>query len=210
MKTRFHIELSQVVLEKYFAQNVTDKIIKANTSQDRVQYQFGHDYIHFDGSAFIEGFDYISLQTELIFKSIEKENFELAWCSIGQILHSWQDFYAHSNYVHLWLQKTQDPEPEKIDYKDQEIISSPSLQSGKNYGIFEFLALIPLISLLVKPLMPADSHAKMNLDSLNSGPAFEYAYYAAKFRTEDVIKQIIHQINCLNLGVDKLNAFLGK
>lgn len=210
MKTKFHIELSQVVLEKYFSQKIIDKIIKANTNQDRIQNQFGHDYIHFDGNAFSEGFDYISQQTELIYKSIAEGEFELAWDSLGRILHSWQDFYAHSNYVYIWLQKTQSPEPEKIDYKEQEIINSPSLRSGKNYGIFEFLSLIPLISLLVKPLMPTDSHAKMNLDSPKSGQAFFYAYYAAKLRTEDVTEQIIHQINHLNLSEEELNTFLGK
>jgi hypothetical protein len=210
MKTRFHIEISQLALEKYFSQNVIEKIIKANTRQDRIKFQFGHDYIHFDSSAFSEGFDYISQQTELIYESLLKGDFELAWCSLGRILHSWQDFYAHSNYVRIWLQKTPNPEPKKINYKDQEIIGSPNLRSGKNYGLFEFLALTPVISILVKPLMPSDSHAKMNLDSPNSSPAFDYAYYAAKSRTEDVIEQIINEINHLNLSEEMLNTFLGK
>jgi hypothetical protein len=210
MKTKFHIEISQMALEKYFSKNIIEKIIKANTNQDRIKFQFGHDYIHFDSSAFSEGFDYISQQTKLLYESLSKSDFDMAWRSLGRILHSWQDFYAHSNYVRIWLQKTPNPEPKNIDFKDQEIIGSPSLQSGKNYGLFEFLALLPMISILIKPLMPSDSHAKMNLDSPNSGPAFECAYFAAKSRTEYVIEQIINETKHLNLSEDKLNDFLGK
>lgn len=210
MKTRFHIEITQTVLERHFTQSPLKKIIRANIRQDRIKFQIGHDYIHFDGNAFVEGFEYISQQTKTLYKSVQKGNFEQAWISLGRILHSWQDFYAHSNYVQLWLQKTEDPDPKNVDYEDQEIIDSPYLQSGKNYGIFEFLALVPGISFLIKPLMPADSHAKMNLDSPKSGQAFEYAYFAAKLRTEDVIGQVLNLINGLNMSKDNKNSFLGK
>jgi hypothetical protein len=210
MKTRFHIEITRNALEKYFSPNALQRIIRANILQDRIKYQFGHDYIHFDSSAFIEGFDYIFEQLTKVYESVKNNEYQPAWKSLGRILHSWQDFYSHSNYVYLWLDKTSDPKPQHIDYDDQKIFTSPVLQSGKNYGIIEFIALVPGISILVKPFMPADSHAVMNLDCLKSGQAFQFAYHAAKKRTENVVKDIIAHLENKKVDNEKIKAFLGK
>ena len=210
MKTKFHIEITRDVLNQYFNQDVPKNIIRSNILQDRLKNQFGHDYIHFDSNAFIEGFEYISQQEKSLYQSLSAGDLEQAWKSLGRILHSWQDFYSHSNYVHIWLKKTENPDPQKINHADPEIMRSPVLQSGKNYGIIEFIALIPGVSLFVKPFMPPDSHAKMNLDSPKSGSAFKYAYSAAKKRTDDVIGQVLHHINGMETGEEKLRTFLGK
>ena len=210
MKTKFHIQITKNVLREYFSEDTVKKIVLANIKQDRPKFQFGHDYIHFDSNAFPEGFEYISQQIRLLETSISDDEMEQAWHSLGRILHSWQDFYSHSNYVELWIQKTENPKPEEIDWDDQEIINSSNLQSGKNYGIIEFIALLPGISSLVKPFMPADSHAKMNLDGPNSGPAFGYAYIAAKMKTKEVVEQIIDRLMRQNIAAEKIRIFLGK
>ncbi len=210
MKTKYHIEITQEVLKKHFSQDAIEKIIKENIKQDRINFQFGHDFIHFDGSAFTEGFEYISKQMSICYTSIMDGSIESAWTSLGRILHSWQDFYSHSNYVDLWMKKNGYLEPSRIDPDDQDIINSPALRSGKNYGMIEFLAMIPFISRVIKPLMPADSHAIMNLDSPESGPAFKYTYWAAKLRTEEVIEGILANLYHQDLSREKLNAFLGK
>jgi len=210
MKTKFHIEITEKVLKPYFSDEILRKIMTSNIKQDRLKFQIGHDYIHFDGSAFSEGFEYISQQTRILYKSLEKGNIKQAWTSLGRILHSWQDFYSHSNYVYIWLQKSDKSNPCNIDHKDLEIFKSPNLKSGKNYGILEFLAMIPGLSRLIKPLMPSDSHAKMNLDSPKSGSAFDYAYHAAKLRSKDVIEQIFDYINQQNFNRETVNAFMGK
>ncbi|KUK46008.1 MAG: hypothetical protein XD73_1117 [Anaerolinea thermophila] len=210
MKTKYHVEITQNVLQEYFSQENLKKIIKANIQQDRVKNQFGHDYIHFDGSAFSEGFTYIEDQKAILLKSVEDSDFQTAWAALGRILHSWQDFYSHSNYVQLWHQTTENPSPEEIDHNDPEIFNSPKLISGKNYGIIEFFAMVPGLSRLIKPLMPADSHAKMNLDSPKSGPYFEFAFIAAQKRTKQEINVILHQLFTLDIKREAIHVYLGK
>jgi len=210
MKTKYHKEITQKVLQKYFSQDSLDQIIRANLQQDRIKNQFGHDYIHFDGSAFAEGFSYIQEQETILFKSIEDSYFETAWAATGRILHSWQDFYSHSNYVQLWKQDSDCLAPEDIDHNDLKTINSPALQSGKNYGLIEFFALIPGLSRIIKPLMPEDSHAKMNLDSPKSGQFFQYAYIAAERRTKHIVDALLGQTQHRNMRTELIQAFLGK
>jgi len=210
MKTKYHIQITQKVLEEYFDQNAIDKIIKANIWQDRIKNQIGHDYIHFDGSAFSEGFAYIQTQESILYNAIEDYDYSEAWAATGRLLHSWQDFYSHSNYVQLWHQITENPSPEEIDHNDPEIFNAPKLKSGKNYGIIEFFAMIPGLSRLIKPLMPADSHAKMNLDSPKSGPYFEFAFIAAQKRTKQAINAILRQLFTLDIKGEAIHVFLGK
>lgn len=207
MKTKYHIEITHKALHQNFSSEALNTIIKANISQDRIRYQFGHDYIHFDSSAFSEGFDYIALQKKQILDSINLREYTLARQALGRITHSWQDFYSHSNYVRLWLTKAAPNSPENIEFNDREILSASNLKSGKNYGLVEFFALIPGISKLVTPLMPEDSHAKMNLDSPASGPHFFYAYWAAYKRTRHIYEQIILQLNVNDVATDKIDAF---
>lgn len=207
MKTKYHIEITRNALQPYFSPEALGGIIKTNVLQDRIKYQFGHDYIHFDGNAFAKGFAYIASQERIIFDQIKSRDYLTARKALGRITHSWQDFYSHSNYVKLWLTKAAGGTPEEINFNDKEIITSANLKSGKNYGLCEFFALIPGISKLITPLMPDDSHAKMNLDSPASGLHFTYAYWAAYKRTCHVHEQIIIQLNKNDITIDQINAF---
>lgn len=210
MKTKYHIQITQKVLEKYFNQNAIDKIIKANIWQDRIKNQIGHDYIHFDGSAFSEGFAYIKTQESILYNAIKDYDYSETWAATGRLLHSWQDFYSHSNYVQLWHQITGNPSPEEIDHNNPEIFNSPKLKSGKNYGIIEFFVMLPCLSKLIKPLMPVESHAIMNLDSPKSGPYFEFAFIAAQKRTKQEINAILRQLITLDVKGETIHIFLGK
>jgi hypothetical protein len=210
MRTKYHIEITQNVLQEYFSQENLEKIVRSNIQQDRVKNQIGHDYIHFDGSAFSEGFSYIEEHEAKLFRAIEDSDFKTARAVLGKILHSWQDFYSHSNYVQLWYQKEDRLDAEEIDHNDLEIFNSPELQSGKNYGLFELFALLPGLSKIIKPLMPEDSHAKMNLDSPKSGPFFNYAYTAAKRRTKHVLDALLEEMQYKNTKIELIKAFLGK
>ncbi len=66
---------------------------------------------------------------------------------------------------------------------DPELLRSPELRSGKVYLPWEALMIVGILEPLVKPLMPRDSHAWMNLDSPKQGYRFEYAVQAAIQRT---------------------------
>jgi hypothetical protein len=210
MRTKYHIEITQNVLQEYFSQENLEKIVRSNIQQDRVKNQIGHDYIHFDGSAFSEGFSYIKEQKAKLLKSVEDSDYQTARAALGRILHSWQDFYSHSNYVQLWYQKEGRIDVEEIDHKDLDIFNSTELKSGKNYGLIELFALLPGLSRIIKPFMPEDSHAKMNLDSPKSGPFFNYAYTAAKRRTKHVLDALLEEMQYKNTKIELIKAFLGK
>lgn len=203
MQTKYHIQITRNALEKEFSESALITIIKANTRQDRISHSIGHDHIHFDGSAFDQGFRYISHQENMFIKCVSSFNFEGARQALGRMTHSWQDFYSHSNYVKLWLDQNENSAPESIVTDDPEIMNHPDLESGKNYGVIEFIAMVPGLSRLIMPLMPGDSHARMNLDQPSSSPLFIYAYCAALNKTklvyDGLIQKLISSDVCLKL-----------
>jgi hypothetical protein len=75
------------------------------------------------------------------------------------------------------------PPASQIDPLDDTLVNSPALRSGRAYLPFGLISLIPLVGKWFGPLMPADSHARMHLDSADRGPMFEYALQAAVKRT---------------------------
>lgn len=194
MKTKYHIEITRNALQKHFSERALETVIQANIKQDRIAFQFGHDYIHFDGSAFESGFQFIAEQEKHAIEHLEHSEFDQARMALGRILHSWQDFFSHSNYVSLWLQQHQNHPSEEITIDDPKIFHHPDLESGKNYGVIEFFAMLPLLSTWIKPLMPADSHAKMNLDDPSASPDFEYAYWAAYKASVAAFDKLVQQV----------------
>ena len=172
--------------------------------------QFGHDYIHFDGSEFKAGFEYISNQKQAVMEGIQTGGFSFARRSLGRLTHTWQDFYSHSNYVKLWLSKKGRSRPDEIDFYDPDLINHPKLRSGKSYGLIELFAMLPLVSKWIKPHMPADSHARMNLDSPSSGDLFEFVFMAALKQTTATFEQLMGQIIHLDVKKEAIRSFLGK
>jgi hypothetical protein len=195
MNTKFHIEITRKALNIHFSSQALERIVTANTRQDRVAYMLGHDHIHFDGSTFNAGFRYISDQEKMLFEYLALNKYHQAQEAFGRITHSWQDLYSHSNYVQLWRQKHADLPPEAIIPNNPDILNHPNFASGKNYGLIEFLAMVPVLSSLIKPRMPSDSHAKMNLDSPASGPNFWFAYWAAYKATLAAYENLIEKVN---------------
>jgi len=195
MKTKYHVQITQRALGNQFSERALNTIIKANNWQDRIVNQFSHDEIHFDGSAFDAGFDYIAGQEQILMEHLQKEEYQQSWQAFGRIAHSWQDFFSHSNYVRLWLNIHGNCPPEEITIDDADILTHPKLASGKNYGVIEMIAMLPGISLLVKPLMPPDSHTHMNLDSPSAGLEFNYTYWAALKATSAVYENVMVRIH---------------
>jgi len=72
-------------------------VIAANDAQDVLQ---ADSKRHFDNCCFEEGVEYIKEE----WKNVELEtNFELALAAFGRLLHTVQDFYAHSNWMEIHL-----------------------------------------------------------------------------------------------------------
>ena len=187
MLKQIHEKILRRAVGETFSARALEAITAANLHQDILPAQIGHDEYHFDNNALERSRSYIEEQRSLITPAIERGQGLTAWQAFGRLTHSAQDFYSHSNYVDLWLacQPTgMEPAPSEIDPVDDALIENPALRSGKFYYPLEAFSFVPGLRRLVKPLLPRDSHAWMNLDSARSGPLFEFAFQAAIKRTK--------------------------
>ena len=186
MLTQYHIEIMLTSLGGRFSPLAMSVIIQANVGQDRLAGQVGHDEFHFDNNAFEKTYAYIEEQRDLVVSSLKSGDANSAWQAFGRFLHSAQDFYAHSNYITLWVSLFDGkplPPPPEVDPMDPSLIHSPDLRSGKIYLPLDALYFIKRLRPLILRLIPRDSHAWMNLDTPEQGFKFDYAMHAAIKRT---------------------------
>ena len=186
MLTQYHIEITFDALGGRFSPRALSAITYANIHQDRLQGQVGHDEFHFDNNAFEKTYAYIEAQRSIVIASLQANNAKQAWAAFGRFLHTVQDFYAHSNYVTMWVNRFDGKPllpPHEIDSVDWTLLNSPDLRSGKVYYPFELLYLIRKTRAFSLRYLPHDSHAWMNLDSPEQGFKFDYAMQAAIKRT---------------------------
>jgi len=163
-----------------------EAMIAGNLYQDRLRGQIGHDEYHFDNNAFEKSYAYMEEQRALTVSSLLANDASAAWSAFGRLTHTAQDFYAHSNYIDLWLACQPDgaiPTPSEVDPLDPDLISTRALRSGKIYPL-ELLTFIPILKPWVMSILPRDAHGWMNLDSPERGPNFQYAFQAAVKRTK--------------------------
>ena len=202
MLVTIHEQIIHKALDGICSPHAQEIIIAANIRQDELRNQVGHDEFHFDNNAFDKSNAYIKQQSALAVSIMERGETEGAWQAYGRLSHSAQDFYSHTNYVELWLERRKKdgvPAAKEIDPLDPELINSPALRSGKLYYPLEALSFIPALKKFVIPLLPHDSHAWMNLDSAERGPLFEYAYQAAVKRTKYEFELIEKKLSPENL-----------
>lgn len=208
MITQYHIEMTREALGEYFSERALQIITTANINQDRLAGQFGHDEFHFDNNAIDKGNRYINEQRGYIVATFLGTGVSsvAAWSAFGRLLHSAQDFYAHSNYVTLWIDsKNRTPHSSgEIDPLTKDILQSPNLCSGKVYFMDIVYFIKPLRPLALK-VLPKDSHGWMNLDTPEQGFKFDYAISAAVKRTK-------HEFELLQklLTPEMLEKFLDK
>lgn len=186
MLTQYHTEIMLNALGERFSPRAMSAIIHANVNQDRLSGQFGHDEFHFDNNAFEKSYAYIEEQRTLTVSALQKNDALSAWSAFGRMTHTLQDFYAHSNYITLWLNRFAGqtlPASSEVDPVDLTLIQSPDLHSGKVYYPFELLYFIRKTRAFSLRYLPKDSHAWMNLDSPEQGFKFDYAMQAAIKRT---------------------------
>ena len=186
MLTQYHIEIMLNALGTRFSPRAMSAIISANIYQDRISGQLGHDEFHFDNNAFEKSYAYIEEQRALTISALQKQDVHAAWSAFGRMTHTLQDFYAHSNYITLWLARFEGQTPPaspEVDPLDPSLIHSPDLHSGKTYYPFEFLYFMRGTKKFSLRILPRDSHAWMNRDSPEQGFKFDYAMQAAIKRT---------------------------
>jgi hypothetical protein len=204
----YHIEITRLALGEKFSPLALEKIIAANLHQDRIRGQIGHDEYHFDGSAFEKSYRYVEGQRALTVSSLRKKDTLSAWSAFGRLTHAVQDFYAHSNYVDLWLSSASSaaiPAASEIDPVVPELINHKTLHSGRVYLPLEAFYHFHILRPLVLRLLPRDSHAWMNIDSPKQGPNFDYVFRAAVKRTKIEFEKTIR-----DFSDEMCHLFLGK
>jgi len=193
MDKPYHSKIMTQALEKHFSKRAFDTILRANLRQDNLRGQIGHPEFHFDDNGIDQGNAYIAQQYEIIHAALADGSLVQAWEAFGRLTHAAQDFYAHSNYVKLWLDRSAQglnpadigseiPLPEVITPSDPIILESPDLITGRIYLPWEILSFLGLAPLM-RRLLPGDSHTSMNLDNPRQGALFPYAMVAARKRT---------------------------
>jgi hypothetical protein len=186
MKIRYHAGITRRALAESVSPRALDVIVRANVRQDGLRYQLGHDHFHFDSNRFDDAHAYIENQRARVADSLARRDVPSAWQAFGRLIHAAQDFYAHSNYIPLWLSRFDGqtpPAPPEVDPVSPDILHSPDLRSGKLYYPFEALTFLPGIGKLLVPFLPPDSHAHMNHDSPDNSPLWEYIFHASVKRT---------------------------
>jgi hypothetical protein len=185
---KYHKSITRKALSGDFRTHALGNILAANLKQDDLLAgQIGHDEYHYDNNAIAASDRYLEKQRALTISALRDNNPPAAWAAFGRLIHIAQDFYAHSNYVDLWLARFdgQSPHPpSEIAPLMDELIHNPELRSGVLYYPLEILAFIPLVKRIVIPFLPKDSHAHMHLDSPARGERFDYAFEAAVKRTK--------------------------
>ncbi len=181
-----HEETMREALSRHFSPRALEAMIAANLKQDAWRGQIGHDEYHFDNNAIDKGNHYIVEQRSCVIASLHTPDLLSAWTAFGRLLHTAQDFYSHTNYISMWLDryKGTPPPPSEIDPIQKGLLRSPSLHSGKIYLPMDVLYFIPLLRKFSLKLLPGNSHGRMNLDSPQQGPNFSYARAAAVKRTQ--------------------------
>jgi hypothetical protein len=211
MLQKYHVEILQQALAGLFSQAALAKITEANLNQDRLSAQFGHDEYHFDNNAFEKSYAYIEEQRALVTSSLQREDAASAWSAFGRLTHTVQDFYAHTNYIDLWLSlhtNGQRPASSRVDPVESQIINSGALRSGKLYYPLELFSFVKILKPLVLPLLPRDSHAWMNIDSPEQGFKFDYVMQASIKRTVMELEKTMKELrkDRMRLFVDKYTS----
>lgn len=190
-----HEEMTREALSARVSPRALEVIIAANCKQDSLHGLIGHDEYHFDNSI-DEGYRYINEQRGFVMASLLSAGVISAWIAFGRLTHTAQDFYAHTNYISMWLDQHNGtpPTPPEIDPVQKNLIQSPKIHSGRIYIPMDVLYFVPFLRKLALALLPRDSHGRMNLDSPKQGPHFEYARAAAVKRTQyefEVLEKIL-------------------
>jgi hypothetical protein len=212
MLTRYHQQITTEALGKRLSPTVLKTVIRANLHQDDLKYLLGgYPHYHFDDSEFERTHIYLNKQHQIVENTLAQNGDPTpAWIAFGKITHTVQDFYAHSNYVHLWLEQHNgetSPDPNEIEPLIPHLITHPRLFTARSILILEFLGMIPLLGKVLIPFFPPDTHIRMNLDQPTCGPLFSYAFIAARKRTEKEFEALSQRIHAL-YGSHTLQKFV--
>lgn len=189
MLPQYHRSITRIALAPRFSETALGEIVAANLAQDALIYQLGtRAHYHFDNNGIAEGLSYIEdLHRTIGALAEEASGGQAQRVAFGRLCHAAQDFYAHSNYVDLWLARTGGLEstiPSEIDGLDQDLLSHPDLRSGTAVVWRDWIYHFAVAAPLARRIAPRPgSHQATHLDSPDRGPRFAHAMEAAGQRT---------------------------
>ncbi len=196
MKAAYHIQITTTALQSLISPRALEEVVRANLGQDGWEGLFFHPEFHFDESRFQVGENYLAAQRELAFSALIKGEHAPAWQAFGRLSHAAQDFYAHSNYVRLFLEVHPHRAPSQIDPMIPAILNDPRLHSGHVAWGWELIAyFLPSLAARLRDRIPANSHAGMNLDHPERGPLFDFALQAAIQRTVYEFRSLLEPLD---------------
>jgi hypothetical protein len=106
---------------------------------------------------------------------------------LGRLLHTVQDFYAHSNYIEHWVRHrggNATVTAEVIDALDAASMGHPELYVGDWVLWRDFIYYVPVVGQAMRNVWLAPrSHEAMHLDAPERGPGFALALATARQRT---------------------------
>jgi hypothetical protein len=172
-------------------------MIAANLGQDELRYQLGsYPHYHFDNNEIARSLAYVDAEQARIGElataanaggAVSEDTAAAQRAAFGRLTHAVHDFYAHSNYVDLWLDANgglDKSNPAEINGLDPILLAHPQLHTGSFLIWFDSFYYLPGFRPILRKLyLRPRSHEAMNLDNPAQGPKFAYAMVAAKQRT---------------------------
>jgi hypothetical protein len=204
----YHQQVLQRAIGEQVSGRALEAILAANLDQDSLLGLLRPE-IHFDNNLFAQSLAYIE---HMRARAAATDQPALAWIAFGRLSHTAQDFYSHSNYVALWLERCAPgewPAPVRIDGLDAQLLRHKRLFTGHIYLPLEALCLFPFMRRFVRPLLPRDAHAWVNLDGPETGPLFPYSLEAAVQRTAAEFERTLAAIGEAG-DQARMSAFLDK
>jgi hypothetical protein len=211
VNTKYHFQICKQALSNAIAPAVIQTISWANVFQD-IGPGFFQPRFHFDGGQISAALQYIENQRELAVSAVLKHNNPLAARrAFGRLLHCRQDFYAHTNYVHLWAE--QHPQLQQAKPEQLPLCHNPLQQSGlitcrTNLPIFLLYRMPWVGDWLRSWYLPADEHEAINLDHPKRGYLYTFAHSAAVRHTVWEWEQVCVRLQVA--GEDAVRVFTGQ
>ena len=195
MNKIYHRKITEEALQGLVAESALEVMIAADIGQDALRYQINHDHFHYDSNAFSSSDAYIESQRQRIRQALSLGENKEAWKAFGRLSHTVQDFYAHSNYVALWLAANERVAhgSEQIDPLDRKILDDPTLHSGKPH-FFDLLKYWKLLPTSWEKWISPDSHLAMNIDGPDR-PNFDWVFSASVKRTRMEFIQVYDSLS---------------
>ncbi|MEZ4831751.1 MAG: hypothetical protein R2873_07050 [Caldilineaceae bacterium] len=179
MNEEFHRQVTTEALADQLSAEELEIVILANIGQDRVMNWLTTPERHYDGRFFAQSEAYIVEERVRSTDAFRRGDRVAALQAMGRLLHTRQDFYSHSNWMHLCA-----ADAVAWNADDPILCLDPQGTAGVYAAKAPFwihaVYLIPVLGALVKRFyLPADYHEAMHLDDPSRGPLFAPSLIAA-------------------------------